>query len=127
MVAESGVGASDLSRKTEVQNLDAPVACEEHVLGLQIAVDDPLLVRCGEAVGDLDADLDRLARRHGAGCETLSKRFSFEQLRDRIRGAVVGADVVNRQDVRMRQRGDRLLRVRTARRSGSAPAAPAGS
>ena len=36
-------------RQAEVEDLDAPVPRDEEVLGLQVAVDDPLLVRGGQA------------------------------------------------------------------------------
>ena len=47
----------------EIENLHAAVAGDEDVLRLQIAVDDPLLVRGGETVRDLDGVLDGLAHR----------------------------------------------------------------
>ena len=50
----------------EVEDLHAPVAREEDVLRLQIAMDDALLVRGGEALRDLQRDVDGLARRKRA-------------------------------------------------------------
>ena len=47
--------------EAEVEDLDAAVGGEEDVLRLQVAMDDALLVRRGEAARDLDGDLDRLA------------------------------------------------------------------
>ena len=52
--------------QAEVEDLDPPVLRHEHVLGLQVPVDDPLLVRGGEALGDLHRVVDRLARRDRA-------------------------------------------------------------
>ena len=51
--------------EAEVEDLDAPVARDEDVLGLDVPVDDALLVGGGEAVGHLDGVLDGLA--HGQG------------------------------------------------------------
>ena len=107
IVGESGEAVPSSRRQTEVEDLDPSVAGDEDVFGLQIAVNDSLLVRSGEAVRDLDADLDRLARRHGATFQPLAKRFTFEQLGDGVGRALVKPDVVNGQDVRMRQRRDR--------------------
>jgi hypothetical protein len=70
-------------------------------------MDDALLVRRCETAGDLDADLDRLAWCDSAVDEALSQGFTVEQLGHQVCGAVVGADVVNREDIWMRQGGDR--------------------
>ena len=56
-------------REAEVQDLDPAVVGHEQVLGLQVPVDDPLLVRRRQPVRDLDrvvrglAHRDRAARR----------------------------------------------------------------
>jgi hypothetical protein len=49
--------------KAEVKDLDASVAGQEEVLGLQISVDDSFLVRGGEAMRDLECVIDRPPRR----------------------------------------------------------------
>ena len=46
-------------RQAEVEDLDAAVGGDEEVLGLQVAVDDPLVVRRGEALRDLERVVDR--------------------------------------------------------------------
>ena len=56
-VRRGRLGREDL-RETEVEDLDAPVARQEEVLRLQVAMDDPLFVRRGESLRDLDRDLD---------------------------------------------------------------------
>ena len=61
----------DLAREAEVEDLHAAVAGEEDVLGLEVAVDDALLVRGGEAVrrsaiAHSAALRDRAARRSSA-------------------------------------------------------------
>ena len=52
--------------QTEVEDLDAAVFGEEDVFGLEVAVDDALFVRGGEAAGDLQGILDRLAEGRAA-------------------------------------------------------------
>ena len=85
-------------RQAEVEDLDAPVLRHEQVLGLQVPVDDPLLVRRREAARDLDRVVDRLARRRAAPpASALAQRLALEQLRDDVRRAVVRADVVDRR------------------------------
>ena len=95
----SGLGLQ--LRETEVEDLDAPVLRQEQVLGLQVAVDDPLLVRRGEAPRDLHRVVDRLAHRERA-------RRAAARAASRPRAAPSRctasrrrrADVVDRGDVR---------------------------
>ena len=99
-----------LSREPEVQKLHAAVSGHEDVVGLQIAVDDSLRVGGREGLRDLDRVLDRLADGKGAGLELVAQRRALQQLRHRIGGSILPADVEERQDVRMIQRrnGPRL-------------------
>jgi hypothetical protein len=105
----------DLPRQAEVEDLHAPVGSDEDVLGLQVAMDDALVVSSGEAIGDRSADLQCLSGWQGAAGEPLAQRLAFEQLHHRIRdggarprSGDVHAEIVNCQDVGMRERGDRL-------------------
>ena len=93
-------------RQAEVEQLHA-VGREHHVPRLQIAVDDPLPVRRVERVRDGDAGRQRLVEREGAALETPGQRLAPEQLHDQVVGTVLAADVVQRADVRMTQRGHR--------------------
>jgi predicted nuclease with RNAse H fold len=88
--------------------------------GFQVAVDDPLLVRGGEAVRELDRVLRRLAHGERAARHPRAQRLALEQLRDDVRRAVVRAEVVDRGDVRVIQpaSGLRLL-LEAPQRSGS--------
>ncbi len=83
----------------EVEDLDPAVPRHEEVLGLQVPVHDPLLVCRGEAPGDLNGVIDRLAARERAGAEALAQRLPLEKLGDDIRRAVDRADVVDGRDV----------------------------
>ena len=49
--------------QAEVEDLHAAVVGDEEVLGLEVAMDDAVVVRGGEAVGDLDGVVDGLAHR----------------------------------------------------------------
>ena len=99
----------DPLRQAEVEDLDVPVLREEDVVGLQVPVDDPALVRRGEAAGDLEAVVDGLPLRdRDAAVEPPAERFALEELRDGVGDAVVPAEVVDREDVRVRERRDRL-------------------
>ena len=88
-------------REAEVEDLDAPVSREEQVLGLQIPMDDPLLVRGGEPPRDLNRVVERLAHRNGAGGQARAQRLALEELGHDVRRAVLHAEVVHRRDPRM--------------------------
>jgi hypothetical protein len=85
--------------QTEVENLDSPVVRNEEILGLQVAVDDPLLVRGGEALRGLARVVDRRAQRQLSAGEGRTKRFPLEKLRDDIGRSRVRSDVVDGRDV----------------------------
>ena len=55
--------AADGLREAEVQDLDDAVRRDLDVRGLQVAVDDPFVVRGLERLGDLPRDRQRLAQR----------------------------------------------------------------
>ena len=82
----------------EVEHLEAAVAGEEEVLGLQIAVHDPALVRDGEGARDLERPLPGLARRERARAQALAQGLPLEQLGDDVGRAVVGSEIEHRDD-----------------------------
>lgn len=57
--------AGEAEVEVEVEELGVAVLREEDFLGLEVSVDDPLLVRGGEAFGGLAGDLE--ARLTGTG------------------------------------------------------------
>jgi len=81
---------------------------DEEVLRLQVAVDDSLLVGGGETPRDLKRVVHGLLRRNGAREELLAQRLTFQKLRDRIRDAPIRAEVEDREDIGMREGGDRF-------------------
>ena len=88
-------------RQAEVEDLDAAVAGDEDVLGLEVAVDDALLVRGRQPLRDLQPP-SSIALRGGSGprARARAQRLALEQLGDDVRRAVVRADVEDRDDVR---------------------------
>ena len=90
-------------RQPEVDDLHASIDGDHHVLGLQIAMHDAGVVRCGQALSDLVGDLDHALERHPAAVHLRAQRAPFDELRHEIRGVAFDADVVHRQDVRMVQ------------------------
>ena len=78
-------------------------------------MDDPLQVRAGQSVGDRRSDLDGLSPRKSGGREPVSQRLPFEQLRHDVEDALVRSEIMDGQDVRVRQRGDGLRLALEAR------------
>jgi len=71
-------------------------------------VDDALVVRRGEAARYLGRVLDGLPGRQRAGGQPPPQGLSLEELHDGIRRALVLAEVVDRQDVRVGEGGHGL-------------------
>ncbi len=83
-----------------------PVRAHDDVLGLQVAVHDALLVRRRETLRDLERDADRARDRERAADDAVPQRLALQELHHRVGDAVLAAVVVQREDVRMGQRGD---------------------
>ena len=101
-------------RQTEVEDLDHAGRRDLDVRGLQVAMDDPALVRGVETVGNLPRDAGR-GRRSGpigaAARDVLLEGFPFDQFQDqRAHPGAVGAhgvfDPVDGADVGMIERGE---------------------
>ena len=93
-------------REAEVEELRAPLLRHDHVLGLEVAVDDSRRVRRREGVRDLRGDRERAAERHGLG-EDGAQRAAFDELH--------GENVTSRETGERRKRG--FLRMSRERRS----------
>src|SRR6266702_3806975 len=90
--------------EAEIEDLDLARDGDEDVLGLQVAVDDALVVRGGEAAGDLDGEADRLSYGQRAPLQPLAQGLALEQLEDNVRRPRVASDIEDREDVRMAER-----------------------
>ena len=79
-------GAGALARpglgEAEVEDLDLAVRRHLHVRGLEVAVDDALLVSLLEGLGDLLRDGDRLVDRDLSALQALREVLAFDQLHD---------------------------------------------
>jgi hypothetical protein len=80
--------------------------------GLQIAVNDPLLVRGFERLGDLLRDRQRLVNRNRPACEPLCEVLALDELQDAERSfrPVLPFQPVDLRDMGMIERGE-LLRL----------------
>ena len=70
-------------------------------------MDDAVRVRGRQTVGDERREFDGLLPRQPPACQPPPECLALQQLGDEVPHAVVRADVVNREDVRVRERGNR--------------------
>ena len=94
-------------RQSEVEQLHATIGPQEHVLRLQVAMDDATGVRGREAARYLQRDGNSRCCRQRSGLQTRAKALAFEIFADDERRATMFADVVDREDVRVVQRARR--------------------
>ena len=104
-----------MPRETEVEDLGVAVLRQKDVLGLDVAVDDPLLVGSREPLRNLPGDVERPPRRERAVRHGHPERLALEELADGEPEAALVADVEEREDVGMREGGNRLRLGREAR------------
>jgi hypothetical protein len=101
------------------RNHDRAVRREEHVVGLQIAMDDADAVRRREGRDDRTEDAEGLAGRQRAVARpSIGERLTFEEIHHEDgRAVLVLDDVVHRDDVRVAHgaRGARLAQRALAR------------
>ena len=69
-------------REAEVEELDSPVGRDLDVRGLEVAVDDPLLVRRFQGLGDLPRERERFFEWKRAGSDLLVEALAFDELHD---------------------------------------------
>ena len=67
-------------REAEVQHLHRAVGSQLHIRGLEIAVDDPLLVGGFERFGDLPRNRERFLDGNRSKCDAIGKRWSLDEL-----------------------------------------------
>ena len=84
------------------------VSGDEEILGLQVPVDDALLVGSGEALSHLQRVVHGLLLGDRTCIEFPAQRLAFQKLHDGVRDALVRSEVEDREDVRMGERRDRL-------------------
>ncbi len=103
--------------EAEVEDARLPVRSHDDVGGLEVAVDDAGGVSDRERVGDLDRDRQREQRLERAARHVLLERRALHVLQDDVVEPVRLADVVDRLDVGVVERGaERRLALEAAAR-----------
>ena len=90
--------------ETEVEHLHGAVAAHLDVRGLEVAVNDPLLVRGFEGLGDLPRHRQGLVERHRAAGDALRQIVTVDELDHQGGDAAALFETVDAGDVRMIQR-----------------------
>ncbi len=85
--------------------LAGPRSTRKIFAGFDVAMHDPLGVRCVQAVGNLDADFKELGNFQRLAADAVLQRLAFEQFHGDEGAAFVFADVVNGADVGMIEQG----------------------
>jgi hypothetical protein len=93
--ALANTGSSIRSPTFEYEHLHATIGRQEGVLGLDVAVDDRVVVGGGEAVGDRRSDLDGLPPGEPLAGDPLAQGLALEQLGDGVGDRALASDVVN--------------------------------
>ena len=93
----------DRLREAEIEHLHGPVRADLDVGRLEIAMDDALLVRRVERLGDLPRDRQRLVERDRTSCDAVGERLTLDQFHhERLHTSAV-FEAVDGGDVRMVQ------------------------
>jgi hypothetical protein len=91
--------------EAEVEDADAAVAGDEDVVGLEVAVDEAGVVGGGQAGAGLAHDRHDLAPRPRLLLEPGAEGLAVDELHGEEHAVGVGADVVDGDDVGVRQAG----------------------
>src|ERR1700685_147548 len=94
--------------EAEIENLGGAPRGDENIGGLDVAMPDAFAVSGVEPVGDLDGDGEKGVHVHGAAGDGVFQRGAFEIFHGDEGFAGVFADIVDRADVGMAERGGRF-------------------
>jgi len=120
------VTGADQFGETEIEELHVAALVDHDVRRLQVAMDDSRGMGGSEGVGDGDAVPECLVDPQPPSMHQAIERLAVDVLHDEEVEVPLAADVVNRADVRVIQRGDEAgSRVKRSRAGGVQAPAPA--
>jgi hypothetical protein len=99
--------ANEAPGQPEIGNLGRAVASQQDVGRLQVAMNDPALVRHLHGLGQRGQERGRLAGRLGRARQLLGQAAPLDKLHGKVRPAFDVARVVHLHDVRVLQAGER--------------------
>ena len=94
--------------EAEIENLGVPALGDENVGGFNVAMDNPFGMRRVQRVGNLDAERQDRFQLHGTRPDHVLERDPIQEFHDEKGASIFLADVVNRADVGMIERGGGL-------------------
>ena len=94
-------------RQAEIGELDAAVPRQQHVGRLDVPMDDPVRVSGGERLRNRQGKLTKLMKRKRAPPGLVAQRAAVDPFEDEKRPSVGLADIVDRQNIGVVQRGQR--------------------
>ena len=93
----------------EISDLDHVVVRDHDVLRFDVPVDDAMGVRVLQRLADLRGVVQRLSgAEYAVLCHALLERLALDELHDDILRLSAVADIVDRDDIRLREHGDRV-------------------
>ena len=70
-------------------------------------MDNPFVVGCGQTMGNLYRDFNRLPGGYDSALQALAQGLSFQHFGHHVRSSVVGSDVMHGQNVGVAESGHR--------------------
>src|SRR5580704_373265 len=106
-------------RESEIKNLEVPVLGDEHVLGLEISVNDPVFVSRCQAARHLHSVFNGGTQGQMSGEKLLPQCFSVQKLSSDVQLPVFASHLVDGEDIGMIQRRGRFsLLLKSMRPAG---------
>ncbi|WAS90916.1 hypothetical protein O0S08_32405 [Nannocystis poenicansa] len=94
--------------EAEVHDAHAAVFADHHVVGFEVAMDEPAVVRRRQPATGLQRDLEAHVDGRSMRAQPVAQRVADDQLHRQVDAALVLAGLVDRHDVRVGQAGQRL-------------------
>ncbi len=92
--------------QAEVEHFDSSLVIDHEVVGLEVAVENPLRMGRGQSVAEGNGDLEELPQAHPAGWDQGTQGLAFHQLHGEEVPAPVFLDRMHGDDVGMVESGD---------------------